>query len=877
VIAATANSAFRSTDGAATWCRITEENLIDVGFTAMAEVDGVLYAGVGVGRGLMVSYDDGYSWSKIELGVEELEGGELYDITSIAAVSTKQLYLGCKTLKAGSLEVVYEVIYDDQSSSWKVIEHKFPEELAFPAQQVVVKLRYDPDFHGEPVLFVSRYPDGLYIVKNLDGEWSWQKIFDGNTTAIEVALDQDVVYLGTYDDWIYRGVYEDGSWSWQRLNPLEGRESEFEVDTPPIISDVKVDPYNSNRIWWCSPGRLARVYPVTKEHVNLYGVGAWDPDGKRWLHSFVHYGWGTYVAIDRHGEGESPESFMVKIDGVVGAKIAYMPSYSFRCLLKTEDGGRTWRSSYNKLYGDCINEVSLLDRDPYPDGIAVLCVSGIELSYDYGESWDDDFDLNPGGARLCFPWRLIPLPQIYGYKITVDGVEYPLDLMVITGYPGPSPEEGTKRHGLIALSSSFIKSHRLSTAIHQGSMQLTSNPAVYGLAVEDCVVLTLQEAGVEVYNLTSRSSFISNMGLPSSCELYKIAYAKIGSDGWWVVSTYEGPPIHKLGENDHYFWFGPSRIYRAKNLLENREDTVWQQISQRYDGGIVSLNVNNQGELIALEASGKVLYCQDFTADNPSWKELQILLVEGGEPDYYTDMEVDWEDGVAFISTVGHQGPGVCYVSLEDIRSGVGALCCHSFNEGLYTRLIRNILWSPKEKYLFAGSWWSSVWRVKVNSSALLQKVGEQQLTITCQVSPQQVKAGKQVTISGQITPAVEGIPVQLKLTKPDGSISEVYVETSASGAFMHTFSPDMLGEWHVTVACGVSMHTASFTVAGVEVEVKADINGDGVVNWKDFKILKFLYGARKGSAKYKPFADLNGDGVIDVVDLALLARQYTS
>gem|GEM_PF-4041336 len=35
--------------------------------------------------------------------------------------------------------------------------------------------------------------------------------------------------------------------------------------------------------------------------------------------------------------------------------------------------------------------------------------------------------------------------------------------------------------------------------------------------------------------------------------------------------------------------------------------------------------------------------------------------------------------------------------------------------------------------------------------------------------------------------------------------------------------------------------------------------------------------GARKGSAKYKPFADLNGDGVIDVVDLALLARQYTS
>ena len=726
VITSTANAAFRSTDRARTWEDILSDEIFDLGFVSMAEADGVLFAGLGKGKGLVMSKDDGKTWTRVHLGVRELEsevGPEaLCEIRSVVALSSKHLYLGVKSLHPRGREVncVYEVIFDESTNEWKVIKHELPERHSLiGVKEVVFRLDYDSNFKGMgPTLFVSKYPFGLYMVTNLNGKWKWTKILNGKTTAVCVAKDVDVVYVGTYDDWIYRGEYDGTKWTWTRLNPLEGTAKPPRLPMTPIISDVVVDPYNPNRVWWGTPGRLVRIYSTPEGHKCVFGVFAWDPRTKKWLHSFVTEGWGAFIAIDKHTPGEDESEYVIYINGVKGAKVAYTCSYSFRCLLKTTNGGRTWRPSYKGIYGDCMNAISFLSKDPHPHTFVALCQSGIELSYDYGETWEEDFDLPPGRVRMGFPWYALPLPKEYGYTVTVDGKEYTLDLLILAAYPGPEPSKGEKRYGMFAISTAYIKeAKRIRKPLIKGAVRLTENPTIYGIIVENYAVLVLQEGGVEVYDFLNKQSFVSSKELPKSGGTCAIAQVKLGGTRWWVVATYEGKPLYKDSwGNDHYFWFGPSRLYRAKDLLVNREDTTWEQIypsTGKAEAGIVSVRLLDSGELLALESSGKIIYCPDITADKPTIKVLKLVPSRGGTPTQFTDMEVDAIKEVVYVSSVGHEGLGVYYILLKDIREGGSSITCYSLGKGLHTRVVRSLAITPDGKYLFAGTWWSSSWRIE--------------------------------------------------------------------------------------------------------------------------------------------------------------------
>ena len=726
VITSTANSAFRSTDGAKTWEDILNDEILDLGFVSMAEADGVLFAGLGKGRGLVMSKDDGKTWIRVPLGVSELEGqGDpetLCEIRSIVALSSKHIYLGVKSLhpKGKKITYIYEAIFDEVSNEWKVIKHELPEKHPLiGVKEVVYRLDYDPNFKGMgPTLFVSKYPFGLYMVTNLDGEWKWTKILDKKTTAVCVAKDIDVVYVGTYDDWIYRGEYDGTKWKWTRLNPLEGVDRPPKLPMTPVISDVVIDPYNPNRVWWGTPGRLVRIYSIPEGQKCIFGVFAWDPKTKKWLHSFVTEGWGAFIAVDKHAPGEDESGYVVYIDGVKGAKIAYTCSYSFKCLLKTTDGGRVWRPSYEGIYGDCMNAISFLSRDPHPHTFVALCQSGIELSYDYGKTWEDYFDLSPGGVRMGFPWYALPLPEEFGYTVTIDGKTYTLDLLILAAYPGPEPSKGEKKYGMFAISTAYIKeAKRTGKSLAKGAVRLTENPTIYGIIVDRYAVLVLQEGGVEVYDFVTRQSFVSSKGLPESGGTCAIAQVKLKGVRWWVVATYEGEPLYKGSwGNDHYFWFGPSRLYRAKNLLLNREDTVWEQIYPPYgktEAGIVSVRLLSSGELLALESSGKLVYCSDITAEELVIKVLELTPSRGGMPSQFTDMEVDENRGIIYVSSVGHEGLGVYYVLLKDVREKESSVTCYPLGKGLHTRLVRSLAITPDGKYLFAGTWWSSSWRIE--------------------------------------------------------------------------------------------------------------------------------------------------------------------
>ncbi|RLE82479.1 MAG: hypothetical protein DRJ52_02140 [Thermoprotei archaeon] len=830
VITATGNSAFISRDGGKTWRRITEVNLIDIGFVSMAEANGVLFAGVGRGRGLMMSTDDGETWVKINTGVEELEKGEYCSIVSIVALSDKRLFLGIRSHvpEAKSINWIYELVYT--GGTWKAIKHELPPNTVPPKTGwIVYRLAYDPDFNGQSVLFVSKYPVGLYMVTNLDGKWKWTKILDKQTTAVAVAEEENIVYVGTYDDWIYRGEYSGGKWTWTRLNPLEGAKNPPKLERPPIICDIKVDPYNPNRIWWGSPGKLVGAYPYPENHRTVFGVAAWDPDNKKWLHSFVEDGWGAFIAVDKHSEGENPEDYKIYINGIPGAKIAYTCSYSFKSLLKTVDGGKTWTPSYNGLYGECMNQISFLSHSPHPHTFVALCQAGIEISYDYGETWVDDFDLPPGAIRAGFPWYMLPFPAEYSYSITVEGRSYTLDLLLLTAYPGPVPgvSGGTKekRYGLIAISSQYIIENRHKTRNYEaGTVRLTTNPTVYGLIVDHYVVLALQEDGVEVYDLVSKTSFISRKGLPTKGGTCRIAYYRSGETTYWFVATYEGEPIYKTQGNDHYFWFGPSRIFMATNLLAERENTQWKQVypsSGKTSKGIVSIEISSKGELFALEASGKLIYCPDVTSPTPVFKTLE-LSPAGSSPTLYTCLKIDWSKEVAYISSI--EGEGVYYTWLEEIRKASNTVKIYPFNTGLSTRLIRHMAITPDGKYLFAGAWWSSSWRVEPKIS-VAPALGTLKIT-----APSEVSVGEEFTVK-IVAQTTEGQPIpNLAVKLYVGSKLVGEKTTGSSGEVEFTLVLQTPGQIVVKAVSSIGEATATVTVVEALLRIETSIPNKPIV-----------------------------------------------
>ena len=75
-----------------------------------------------------------------------------------------------------------------------------------------------------------------------------------------------------------------------------------------------------------------------------------------------------------------------------------------------------------------------------------------------------------------------------------------------------------------------------------------------------------------------------------------------------------------------------------------------------------------------------------------------------------------------------------------------------------------------------------------------------------------------------------------------------------------------------------IVQHDVSVTQEGeviIQYRLEGDINGDGVVDYKDLAILGASYGKREGEHGFNPAADINKDGVVDYKDLAILGANY--
>ena len=185
--------------------------------------------------------------------------------------------------------------------------------------------------------------------------------------------------------------------------------------------------------------------------------------------------------------------------------------------------------------------------------------------------------------------------------------------------------------------------------------------------------------------------------------------------------------------NDHYTWYGPSRIYVAEGLLENPENTSWKQVypaTGREKAGVVGLSISPTGELLAAFSNGKIVYVENAWSNKPRIIVNEILGFGSGAT--LTDAEVDWNNGLIFISSLpsGSWEGGVHVLSIEELKDSNPTITPQPLNTGLKTRLIRDVELTSNQNYIIAGSWWMSAWRLKLNLNTTTTPTSIEETTI---------------------------------------------------------------------------------------------------------------------------------------------------
>ncbi len=222
------------------------------------------------------------------------------------------------------------------------------------------------------------------------------------------------------------------------------------------------------------------------------------------------------------------------------------------------------------------------------------------------------------------------------------------DLFISTGYPSPYRGDGVFAVDLSCLQSGGEKCiERLIDGAH------------YEMVVfNDKLYAGSMDSGVNVLDLNTLK--LSKIDLGSAAPLVRVF------DGKLYVGTYRGKFV-----GDSWRWEGnEGEVYVC-------DDTC----RVVYDGYAVSFSVNN-GELIVL-SKDRVGYKLVYRYGSAE-KEIRL------DDRTFTDMVVDWNKRVVFLSTYGE---GVFYTTLDEVKKGYVTLT--AVNDGLLTQNQKSCLrWS---------------------------------------------------------------------------------------------------------------------------------------------------------------------------------------
>ena len=120
--------------------------------------------------------------------------------------------------------------------------------------------------------------------------------------------------------------------------------------------------------------------------------------------------------------------------------------------------------------------------------------------------------------------------------------------------------------------------------------------------------------------------------------------------------------------------------------------------------------------------------------------------------------------------------------------------------------------------------------------------------TISIQASKTSINKGESITLSGTITPAVQGATVTLTYTKAGAVVVERSATTQANGSFSDTYTPDSGGSWSVTANwAGDEIHqSATSSAATFEVVDKKCLIATATYGSELAPEVQFLRGFRE-------------------------------
>ena len=73
---------------------------------------------------------------------------------------------------------------------------------------------------------------------------------------------------------------------------------------------------------------------------------------------------------------------------------------------------------------------------------------------------------------------------------------------------------------------------------------------------------------------------------------------------------------------------------------------------------------------------------------------------------------------------------------------------------------------------------------------------------ILAELDKSEVETGETITGCGQLTPGIAYAPISVTFVKSDGTVDSIQVAAQNDGAFSFNYTPDVVGEWTVSIWC---------------------------------------------------------------------------
>ncbi len=348
---------YRTSDGGQSWTPILDRNC---GWLATS--DTALYCGGG--GGLLISADGGQSWAKVSYGAGR--GGQESRPFAIVQGDPQTLYAATDAVVKST----------DGGWTWT--------RLGWPGAAARMRLTVDPRDGNR--LFLSSVDSPGEVYRSEDGGKTWQTIATniGFGSRMTIDPDRDTIYCPDRWESLYRS--RDNGQTWEEFG------SGYLTYGP---WQLVPDPQDTNKLWLI--GECSTRLSLSQDGGETFEMVESFPQDVRQAILLIHgegqrmyvVAWnGSFRSDDGGGTWRSLEG-----PGGIYRAAALNPSNpvvvyagsTHEGVLKTTDGGYSWRQVNNGLTNPSINELAV---DPAnPQTIYAATDGGAFVSIDGGENW----------------------------------------------------------------------------------------------------------------------------------------------------------------------------------------------------------------------------------------------------------------------------------------------------------------------------------------------------------------------------------------------------------------------------------------------------------------------------------------------------------